>query len=172
MRESRLLDHVTRETEESAVVIVPPGEDLGAVRTPPGPVLLGVDQVVDGVHFDGSRTSPRDIGWKGVARCVSDVAAMAGRPWAAVVTVVMPAEREVAYVKGLYRGLEGMARKWGVSVVGGETSSGRQAMVSVAMIGKAGTPLAVGLGPRSLALWPRACHRQGPTPPRLRTNRR
>jgi len=90
MRESRLLDHVARHASRSESVIVPPGDDLAAIRMPAGPVLLGVDQVVDGVHLDLARTDLEAAGWKAVARCVSDVAAMAGRPSASLAAVVLP----------------------------------------------------------------------------------
>lgn len=99
-------------------------------------LLLKTDCVVEGVHYT-AETPAGKVGRKVLARVLSDIAAMGGRPWAALVTVVMPAEREVSYVKRLYGGLERLARQWGVSVVGGETASGRQAMISVALLGRA-----------------------------------
>ncbi len=90
MRESRLLEHVARTASRSSAVVVPPGDDLAAVQVPAGAVLLGVGQVVDGVHVDLGRVPVEAAGRKAIARCVSDVAAMAGRPVASLAAVVLP----------------------------------------------------------------------------------
>ena len=92
MRESRLLEHVARTASRPSGVILPPGDDLAAVRVPAGAVLLGVDQVVDGVHVDLARVPVEAAGRKAIARCVSDVAAMAARPVASLAAVVLPRE--------------------------------------------------------------------------------
>src|SRR3712207_4597658 len=74
-------------------VIVPPGDDLAALRwdaTADGLLIVGVDQVLDGVHFDSAVPSPRAIGRKAMNRNLSDCAAMACLPAAAVATVAAP----------------------------------------------------------------------------------
>ncbi len=126
----------------SPEVIVGPGDDCAVLRSPdPAEVfLLKTDCVVEGVHF-GPMAKPSAVGWKAMARAVSDIAAMAGRPVAAVVTVVLPGTRSVAYVRALYRGIERAASRFGARVVGGETSSTPRgvdvAMISVSVLGVA-----------------------------------
>jgi len=99
--------------------------------------LLKTDVVVEGVHFQSDENSEA-VGWKAMARCLSDIAAMSGIPIAAVITIVAPENIEVSIVEGWYRGLQKAAETFEVSVVGGETSSTKSeaAIISVSMTGK------------------------------------
>src|SRR5690349_23598063 len=105
-------------------VIVPPGDDLAVLRWPPGELLLvGADQVLDGVHFDSAVHTPRQIGRKAMNRNLSDCAAMACLPAAAVTTVAAPRGVGTDYLKELYWGLREAADAYGCAVVGGDTGS-------------------------------------------------
>ncbi|MEO0587974.1 MAG: AIR synthase related protein [Planctomycetota bacterium] len=73
-----------------AEVVVGPGDDLAVVRVGGREVLIGVDQVIEGVHFTLDAVSIDRVAYKAIARCVSDVAAMAGAPTAAVVSTMLP----------------------------------------------------------------------------------
>src|SRR6478672_7811621 len=74
----------------SALVRVPAGDDLAVLKWPGDDLLLvGVDQVLDGVHFDSAVHSPRQIGAKVMNRNLSDCAAMACLPAAAVVSAAL-----------------------------------------------------------------------------------
>ena len=100
------------------------GDDCAAVQMGRGAgdrlLLLKTDAVVEGVHFDRHAT-PFRIGWKAMARPLSDFAAMAGRPRWALVTVALRGEMSVRFVRGIYRGLAAAAGGFGVAIVGGET---------------------------------------------------
>ena len=100
------------------------GDDCAAVRIGRAAgdrlLLLKTDAVVEGVHFD-HRASPFQIGWKAMARPLSDFAAMAGQPRWALVTVGLRGEMPVRFVREVYRGLAAAAGKFGVAIVGGET---------------------------------------------------
>lgn len=102
--------------------------------------LFKTDCLVMGVHY-APDTPPKLVGRKALARAISDIAAMGGWPTQAVVTVVLSPSFTLQYVKDLYAGLSGVAREFGVSVVGGETSrpaanhSGKTAMISVSLLG-------------------------------------
>src|SRR5689334_19799922 len=88
------------------LVLVPQGDDLAALKWPAGELLLvGADQVLDGVHFDSSVHTPRQIGRKAMNRNLSDCAAMACQPAAAVATVAAPRGVGIDYLKELYLGL-------------------------------------------------------------------
>src|SRR5882757_5505918 len=87
-------------------VVVPIGDDLAAMKWAADDLLLvGVDQVLDGVHFDSAIHSPRQIGRKAMNRNLSDCAAMACLPAAAVCTVALPKGVGIEYAKELYLGL-------------------------------------------------------------------
>jgi thiamine-monophosphate kinase len=96
-----------------------------------------VDQVLDGVHFDSSVHTPRQIGRKAINRNLSDCAAMACLPAAAVATVALPRGVGSDYAKELYRGLREAADPFECPVVGGDTGSwdGKLA-VTVTILGR------------------------------------
>lgn len=83
--------------------------------------LLKTDAMVEGVHFL-PETEPERVGWKALARAISDIAAMGGLPEHALVTLAARADESLERVKGIYAGLRKVARKFGVAIVGGETS--------------------------------------------------
>ncbi len=84
--------------------------------------LLKVDAVVEGIHFTRG-TEPRLIGRKTLARAVSDIAAMGGLPEHALVTVLVHPARPVELLEGIYAGMGELARRYGIAIAGGETSS-------------------------------------------------
>src|SRR4051794_16028447 len=122
----------------SVLVSLPAGDDLAILRWPADDLLLvGVDQVLDGVHFDSGRHDPRAIGRKAMNRNLSDCAAMACLPAAAVVSVALPRGVEMEFAQELYLGLKEAADAFDCEIVGGDTSAwdGKLAM-SVSIIGK------------------------------------
>jgi len=121
--EDALIATLTRRLELGAKVRVGPGDDCAVLGAPRAIrwQLLKSEAVVEGVHFL-SNDDPRRVGWKAFCRAVSDVAAMGGVPEHALVTLAVSREVKVAWVEALYAGLRRAARKFGVSIVGGETS--------------------------------------------------
>src|SRR5687768_18010550 len=112
------------QSKASSFVVVPPGDDLAVLEWPAADLLLvGVDQVLDGVHFDSAVHSPRQIGRKAMNRNLSDCAAMACLPAAAVATAALPAGCGLEYARELYLGMKGAARKFDCEIVGGDTGS-------------------------------------------------
>ncbi|NWK54436.1 thiamine-monophosphate kinase [Verrucomicrobiaceae bacterium N1E253] len=126
-------------SEPSEGLVVGPGDDCAVIDV--GDVerwqLLKTDAIVEGVHY-AAATSGERVGWKAVARVVSDFAAMGGTPSQLLVTIAMPPNRELAYVQSIYRGLQRCARSFGAGICGGETTSvpdGGCAMISIAGTG-------------------------------------
>lgn len=98
-------------------------------------LLFKTDAVVEGVHFQRGE-DPRRVGHKALARCLSDVAAMAGTPTHALVTLGLPASFDPGRVDGLYGGLNALARRHGVGIVGGETTANPEGLfLSIALLG-------------------------------------
>ena len=119
-------------------VLVPPGDDLAVLKWPADELLLvGADQVLDGVHFDSALHTPRQIGRKAMNRNLSDCAAMACLPAAAVATVAAPRRIGIDYLKELYLGLREAGDAFDCPVVGGDTGTwdGRLAL-SVTILGR------------------------------------
>ncbi len=97
--------------------------------------LLKADAVVEGIHFLPD-TPARQVGHKALARALSDIAAMGGKPGSAVVTLGLPRPFDPARVEGVYEGLNATARRHGVAVVGGETTTNPERLfLSVALLG-------------------------------------
>ena len=122
--EFEFIEWVRGQQEGSRFVRLPAGDDLAVLRWPSEDLLLvGVDQVLDGVHFDSALHSPRLIGRKVMNRNLSDCAAMACLPAAAVTTAALPREVGIDYARELYRGLRDAADPFGCAIVGGDTGS-------------------------------------------------
>ncbi|MDB5174119.1 MAG: thiamine-monophosphate kinase [Phycisphaerales bacterium] len=133
-----LIDWIRSQHKPSAFVPVPQGDDLAVLKWDPADLLLvGVDQVLDGVHFDSAVHPPRLIGRKVMNRNLSDCAAMACLPAAAVATVALPRGIGIDYAKELYLGLRDAADPFDCRLVGGDTASwdGRLAC-TVTVLGK------------------------------------
>jgi thiamine-monophosphate kinase len=84
-------------------------------------LLCTCDPVVEGSHYPAG-TSPRWIGWKAMARNLSDIAAMGGIPKWAVVSIGIRRDTPVREVEALYRGLNAAAERFGCKIVGGDTT--------------------------------------------------
>jgi len=110
------------------------GDDMALLRTDRR-ILVTSDMLMDGVDFDASLHTPKQIGRKALAVCLSDCAAMAVRPRWAVVSLALPKLWSVAKVKGLYLGMEPLAKKYDCRIVGGDTNSwGHPLVIDVTVI--------------------------------------
>jgi thiamine-monophosphate kinase len=117
------------------------GDDAAVVSPPPGRLLLAIDPMVQGVHFVEPTA---DVGWSAVARNVSDVAAMGGRPCHALVSIVVPPGAELgALLDGLVEAHEHLC-----PIVGGDTSSGPTLTITVAVTGAVDGPPVLRSGAR------------------------
>ena len=115
-------------------VLVGPGDDCAVVEVGGELVLLKTDAVVEGVHYL-SDENPKRVGWKAVARVLSDFAAMGGAPGELLVTVAASREVEVLWFTELYEGMKSCLEQFGGVIVGGETSSlpiGASTVISIA----------------------------------------
>jgi thiamine-monophosphate kinase len=135
--EDRLIARLIRGLALGDDVRVGAGDDCAVIGAPRAArwELLKTDAVVEGVHFEPGEKMER-VGWKALCRALSDIAAMGGVPGHALITLAVPAECELAKLEALYRGLRKAARRFGVSIVGGETSrSPGPLFVSIALTG-------------------------------------
>ncbi len=135
--ESRLVAALTRRLALGEDVRVGAGDDCAVIGKPRDQrwQLLKTDVVIEGVHFLPDE-DPRRVGWKALCRAISDIAAMGGVPAHALITLAAPPATSVKKIAALYTGLRKAARKFGVSIVGGETSrSPGPIFINVALTG-------------------------------------
>jgi thiamine-monophosphate kinase len=134
--EDAVVEAITRELRFDGRVEIGPGDDCALVRFGQNLQLLKTDCVVEGIHFL-PETPGGAVGWKALCRVISDIAAMGGDPLDAVITVAISPDRELGWLTDLYAGLNQAAARYGVNLVGGETSrSPGPVFVSVALTGK------------------------------------
>jgi thiamine-monophosphate kinase len=114
------------------------GDDVAIIRSAPGKVLLvTTDLLLQDVHFTLAHTDPVALGKKALAANLSDIAACGGTPTAFVVSLALPGETAVDFVKALYEGMMEQARQFNCSLVGGDTSKGKALMISITLLGEA-----------------------------------
>ena len=119
-------------------VPVPVGDDLAGVRWTDDLLLVGVDQVLDGVHFDSSRHAPDLVGRKAMNRNLSDCAAMACRPVAAVASLALPRGTSFDDAAALQGGMADALAAFGGAIVGGDTTLwDGPLVVTVTILGRA-----------------------------------
>ena len=135
--EDRLLDQLLPKLPRNRGVIVGAGDDCAILRLPGSGNLqvLKTDCLVENIHFT-KKSPPGRVGWKAMARPLSDFAAMSAVPQFALVTLIVPSQTTLAWVKKVYGGIEKAACAFRVAVVGGETSDiGGPAVISVSISG-------------------------------------
>lgn len=122
--------------EESGGLVAGIGDDCAIVKPPAGEeLLLTTDFLIEGVHFLRSTATGADAGWKALARGLSDIAAMGGRPRYALVSLALADWTTTAYVKQFYGGLRMLGDRHGVQVVGGDITQSRQFVCDVVVVG-------------------------------------
>ena len=105
--------------------------------------LLTVDPVIYGEHFDDA-VAPRHAGRKLLARNLSDLAAMGGRPVAGVIALALDPRTRLDWLEGFYRGLAAAARRHGTPLVGGDIATHRGGLVAtLTLLGATATRRAV-----------------------------
>jgi thiamine-monophosphate kinase len=84
-------------------------------------LIVTTDLLIEGTHFRRDIIDPYSLGWKSAAVNISDIAAMAGTPTYAFISIALP-DVEVDYVRQIYDGLADCFGRYGVELAGGDTS--------------------------------------------------
>jgi thiamine-monophosphate kinase len=113
------------------------GDDTAVIEwTKDKYLLFTCDMNLEGVHFKLNKATPFQIGWKALARNVSDIAAMGGEPKYALISIGLDPKTPVKTVDGIYKGIKAAADKFGVNVVGGDTSHSGKLVIDISLIGQ------------------------------------
>ena len=122
MNERELLQSVYKNASQSGDISVGPGDDMGEIHVGNQRVLCGVDQLIVGKHVT-PETPPLAIGRKAIARCFSDIAAMAGAPVGSLMTACLPSEVKNEWCEKVFTGAKEVAEQWGGPIFGGDIAS-------------------------------------------------
>ena len=137
MNEFDLIARLTKSLPANGSVVVGAGDDCAVLDcgAPDRQLLFKTDAMVEGIHYT-METPPDKVGRKALARCLSDIAAMAGTPDAALVTLGLPPDFDVKIVEQIYEGMNALAKEHAVAIVGGETTTSPERMfISIALTG-------------------------------------
>src|SRR5262245_49816228 len=140
--EHRWLARLLRTLPRGQGVVVGPGDDAAVLRAPRRGLLVTVDTLVEGRHFELGWETPAALGRRALRVNLSDVAAMGGTPRAAVVALEAPPRLPARMLDQLMHGLVADARRHGVAVVGGNLAAGPGLAVTVALLGEPGRRIA------------------------------
>jgi len=139
VRESDLLRWIRGQAAADDSVLVGIGDDTALVRNSDAATLVTTDMLIEGVHFTLATAAPRDIGWKAMARNVSDIAAMGGRSTAAVAAAALPRGFARAHAEALVKGMLDCADAFDFRLVGGDLAvTAGPLMLAVTLLGDLG----------------------------------
>jgi thiamine-monophosphate kinase len=135
--EDRLVKLLTGGWKNSVRTLVGVGDDCAVLRGEKagGSYLFKTDAIVENVHFT-AKTPPALVGRKALARALSDIAAMGGEPVAGLVTLGLPPQTSVRWIRSVYRGLTALAQRYEVDLVGGETTQAPVCWINMVLWGK------------------------------------
>ncbi len=105
----------------AAPVLVGIGDDAAVLDVGSAQKLVvTTDAMVQGVHFRRDWLAPHQIGWRAMAACLSDIAAMGAQPTAVFASVALPADLDSEYALDIVRGLADCARRFDTTLAGGD----------------------------------------------------
>jgi len=114
------------------------GDDCAVLHYPDTEVLVTTDMLMEGVHFDLTYIDLQHLGWKSAMVNISDIFAMNGTPRQLTVSMALSKRFSVEDMEQFYQGMRLACDKWGVDIVGGDTTSSYTGLaISITCIGEA-----------------------------------
>ncbi len=114
------------------------GDDCAVLHYPNSEVLVTTDMLMEGVHFDLTYIDMEHLGYKAATVNISDIFAMNGTPRQLIVSIALSKRFTVEDMEAFYAGLNMACERWGVDVVGGDTTSSYTGLaISITCIGEA-----------------------------------
>ena len=131
---SHLTDGITPKNEATRRGV---GDDCAVMHYPDKEVLVTTDMLMEGVHFDLTYIDLKHLGYKAAMVNISDIFAMNGTPRQLLVSIALSKRFSVEDMEMFYSGLRMACDKWGVDIVGGDTTSSYTGMaISITCIGE------------------------------------
>src|SRR5712664_3569603 len=118
------------------------GDDASLFRSKPGhETILTCDWFLEGTHFLRQQHPPDAVGWKCLARAVSDVGAMGGTPRCFLLSLALPQTHTGQWLDLFLGGLRRASRKFQCALAGGDTTRRDEILINITVVGevRAGT---------------------------------
>jgi len=135
--ERALLETIRRLLPARGSVLLGPGDDAAVLTRARHPLVFTIDACVEDVHFRRRWLTPRALGRRAFAVSASDIAAMGGRPLAALLAIEARGTTPADTVRGIVEGMRGAARAAGAELAGGNLAAGGALALTVAVLGEA-----------------------------------
>jgi thiamine-monophosphate kinase len=121
-------------------VILGIGDDAALFRPTSGrEMVLTCDWFLEGTHFLSDKHPPASIGWKCLARAISDVAAMGGAPKCFLLSLALPNFRTSRWLDEFLRGLDRASRRFHCPLAGGDTTERNEILINITVVGEVRT---------------------------------
>jgi thiamine-monophosphate kinase len=133
-----LIEHLTKNFEiQHASTILSVGDDAAVIDHFGKQTVVTTDLLVEGIHFDLMYTPLKHLGYKSVVVNLSDVYAMNATPTQITVSVAFSNRFSVEALTELYEGIYAACEKYGVDLIGGDTSTSQKGLIiSVTALGE------------------------------------
>ena len=134
-----LIDHLTSDFKvKNPSTLKGVGDDCAVIDYDCKHTLVTTDLLLEGIHFDLTYTPLKHLGYKAVAVNLSDVYAMNGTPRQITVSLGISKRFTVEHINELYSGIYAACEKYGVDLVGGDTSASVTGLlISITCLGEA-----------------------------------
>lgn len=134
-----LIDRLTKDiTIHNTSTLKAAGDDCAVIASGTGRTLVTTDMLMEGVHFDLTYIDMQHLGYKSAMVNISDIFAMNGTPRQMTVSIALSKRFTVEDIEAFYTGLRLACDKWGVDIVGGDTTSSLTGLaISITCIGEA-----------------------------------
>jgi thiamine-monophosphate kinase len=124
-----------RGTEQSITLGI--GDDAALFRPKPGnETILTCDWFLEGTHFLREKHPPDAVGWKCLARAISDVAAMGGAPRCFLLSLALPESHTGRWLDMFLVGLRRASSKFKCVLAGGDTTRRNEILINVIVVGE------------------------------------
>lgn len=113
------------------------GDDAAVLASPhPDDLVISTDMLVEGVHFSEQTTPGFDVGWRGAAANLSDLAAMGALPTGVTIALGLPGSTDLDWVLAVYEGITACLKPWETPILGGDVCQAPLRTISITVLGQ------------------------------------
>jgi len=112
------------------------GDDVAVIETGKKVWLVTTDLLIEDIHFDLTWVDPFHLGRKALFVNLSDIAAMGGTPKYFLISLGIPKNLSLSFLSSFYRGLKDGTKRFGVDLIGGDTSVSRKIIINICLLGE------------------------------------